>query len=76
MSYENECPLKKRCTVAEDATATYVQNCVLNVYGASNSIQGVKPLQQNYESGRNSPDYDAPFQHVISFLEQITHFIP
>ena len=75
MSYENDCP-KKQHTGAEGVM--YVQNCVLNVYGASNSIQGVKPLQQNleaYESGRNSPNYDAPFQHVIPFLEQIAHLI-
>ena len=77
MSYENDCPPKKQRTRAEGAM--YVQNCVLNVYGASNLIQGVKPLQQNleaYESSCNSPIYDASFQHVIPFLEQIANLIP
>ena len=70
-------PRKKQRVGVEGGT--YVQNCVLNVYGLSSSIQRVNPLQLNMQAprdGRNSPDYDAPFRDVIPLLEQIARYIP
>ena len=52
----------------------YIQNRVLNVYGASNSMQGVKRSQlkfQALESGCTNPDYDAPIQHIIPFWSKL-----
>ena len=63
---EVDSPRKKQRVGVE--SGTYVQNCVLNVYGPSSSIQGVNPSQLNIQAscdGRNSPDYDAPFRDVI-----------
>ena len=61
-------PLQKKQCMGEGAT--YVQNCVLNVHGPSNSIHGVNPSQLNnmQQNDGNSPDYDAPFQDVIPFF--------
>ena len=69
-------PQKKQC-IGEGAT--YVQNCVLDVHGPSNSIHGVNPSQLNnmQQNDWNSPDYDAPFPGRDSFfLDEIARYIP